>query len=608
MRPRLQFLFAKTPSTDVVVLRRLAEFYGVECESVSLSQLLAQDHLSEPSGRVVDVASFTAEPRQGDLLRQFAERDSGKNPLLVLATKADPVSSEAIRHLTGNAINGVTPISSAESVRFTEGARSLTRELSGRSFSRYAGGALHLASNPDSQITPLMTVGAGPSFVTWGDVPGLRYVWSTPAVFDVFRPLAQELDFERALDACLPFLIFLRSAFGEACWHNPDRTAGFVIDDPLLTPEYGFIHFPRLLESARTNAYHVSLAFIPWNARRTKAKNVALFQQHAAQFSLCVHGCDHNNHEYGSADYDLLLDKNRVALDRMTRQTQRLGIPYTPLAVCPQEQCSLEGWRAFADNRAFLGMVNTGCLPRNTTNTTVCAADLLLPAQDALFGFPIFKRHYPGDMAPFALSLFLGRPAILVEHHDYFRTGLVGIETFARDLRQICPNVRWPGLHDLATTAHVRRRESDQAARIRFFTTRFQFSATDENPGSFHLCKRVADPGTVQKVWVNGRAVRFGFDDDLLTFEVTARQPETFQIHVELAPVATKPVYSFGPRYQAAVALRRTLSEFRDNVLSRNPRATSLAKSVMGVFRLTGSSVRRGAQTKQATRAGVPRP
>ena len=246
MRPRLQFLFAKTPTTDGAILRRLAEFYGVECESVSLSQLLAQEHPSDPSGRVVDVASFAAEPRQGDLLRQFAERDSGKNPLLVLATKADPVSSEAIRHLTGNAINGVTPISSAASVRFTVGARSLTRELSGHSFSRHSGGALHLASNPDSQITPLMTVGAGPSFVTWGAVPGLRYVWSTPAVFDVFRPLAQELDFERALDACLPFLIFLRSAFGEACWHNPDRTAGFVIDDPLLTPEYGFIHFPRL--------------------------------------------------------------------------------------------------------------------------------------------------------------------------------------------------------------------------------------------------------------------------------------------------------------------------------------------------------------------------
>jgi len=607
MRPRLQFLFAKTPTADTVVLRRLAEFYGVECESISLSQLLSQDHRSEPSGRVVDVASFAVEPLQAELLPRFVERNTGGYPLLILATTSDAIASQAIAHLTGGAITGVTHISSAQSVGFTEGARSLTQELSGHSFSRQDASALNLASNPGALVTPLMTVGAGPAFVTWGPTTRLRFAWSTPAVFDVFRPLAQELDFERALDACLPFLIFLRSAFGEACWHNPDRTAGFVIDDPLLTPDYGFIHFPRLLESARTNAYHVSLAFIPWNARRTKAKNVALFQRHAAQFSLCVHGCDHNNNEYGSVDYDLLLDKNRVALARMTRQTQRLGLPYTPLAVCPQEQCSLEGWRAFADNRDFLGMVNTGCLPRNTTNTTVCAADLLLPAQDALFGFPIFKRYYPGELAPFALSLFLGRPAILVEHHDYFRTGLLSIETFARDLRRICPDVRWPGLHELATTAHVRRRESDQATRIRFFTTRFQFSATAGNLGHFHLCKRVADPSAVQKVWVNRTAVPFGFADDLLTFEITAPQPETFQIHVELGPVAIKPVYSFGPRYQAAVALRRGLSEIRDNVLSRNPRVMSLAKSVMGALRLTGSSVRRGRQAKQKTGANVRR-
>lgn len=604
MCAQLQFLCAKTTSRDLAILRGLAEFYGVGCQITSLDEALAQRGCT---ARVVDVSSFTEDASQLERLRELAGSDSERIPLLLLATQSDPVSSRLIGVLSAGSITGIKEGPTAETVAFTSTHRTLTRELSGHSFSRHGGGALYLASIPGAQVTPLMTVSTGPAFVTWGSAPGLRFAWSTPAVFDVFRPLAQELDFERALDACLPFLIFLRSAFGDACWHNPDRTAGFVIDDPLLTPAYGFIDFPRLLESARTNAYHVSLAFIPWNARRTKAKNVGLFQRHAAQFSLCVHGCDHNNNEYGSADYDLLLDKNRVALARMTQQTQHLGIPYTPLAVCPQEQCSLEAWRAFADNRDFLGMVNTGCLPRNIPNTRVCAADLLLPAQDALFGFPIFKRYYPGDLAPFALSLFLGRPAILVEHHDYFRHGMDGIESFARNLKEICPEIRWPGLENLATTAHVRRCASGEATRIRFFTSRFQFSSTAGDSGKFQFYKRIGDPKAVESVRVNQVTVPFSFEADLLTFEIPVGRPETFQIQIVQTPVAAKPVYSFGPRYQAGVAVRRALSEVRDNVLSRHPRATAWAKSVMGAFKQTGSSVRRGAGANRPNGTTGPR-
>src|SRR5690606_40624290 len=65
-------------------------------------------------------------------------------------------------------------------------------------------------------------------------------------------------------------LIFLRTTFGDRCWHTPNHAAALVIDDPLVSRRYGFIEFESLLESARLHSYHVSLAFIPWNHTRSE--------------------------------------------------------------------------------------------------------------------------------------------------------------------------------------------------------------------------------------------------------------------------------------------------------------------------------------------------
>ena len=46
----------------------------------------------------------------------------------------------------------------------------------------------------------------------------------------------------------VPAIFFMRVAFSDQCWHNPDPGAGIVIDDPLLKKNYGFISFPSCLD------------------------------------------------------------------------------------------------------------------------------------------------------------------------------------------------------------------------------------------------------------------------------------------------------------------------------------------------------------------------
>ena len=369
-------------------------------------------------------------------------------------------------------------------------------------------------------IDVLMTLDRSPSFVRLSVGRANMFVWCTSRVFDVHRLLASEKEFEEAADEYVPAIIFMRVAFSDQCWHNPDPGAGIVIDDPLLKKNYGFISFPQLLGSARKHGYHVTVAFIPWNHWRSRIKDVKMFREYADCFSICAHGCDHTKNEFRSADYEGLLRKNFVAWQRMKRHRKRTGLGSEPLMVCPQEQYSIEGMRAFSDSRQFLGLVNTGCMPRNLATPQICGADLLLPAQDSFFGFPVFKRHYWGEPSVFAMALFLGKPAILVEHHEFFREGPAGVEEFVARLAKLRPSLRWTSLYETVTRTHLRRRISNASREVRFFTDTFHLEHGDEQPSEYRFTRRVPKTTSVRRVTVNGCDTLFDRDNGNLTFQV----------------------------------------------------------------------------------------
>ncbi|MEO7725523.1 MAG: hypothetical protein ABIU29_12700 [Chthoniobacterales bacterium] len=407
------------------------------------------------------------------------------------------------------------------------------------------------------------------------------FVWSTTAIFDVRRPLQAETEFELACDEYIPAIIFLRAAFDDRCWHNPTAGAGMVIDDPLLKKKYGFIDFEKLLESARTHAYNVTLAFIPWNHWRSRVQEVKLFLDYSDCFSICVHGCDHTKNEYGLADYGGLLRKNFVAQERMDRHGRRTGLESEPFMVCPQEKYSLEAMEAFSDSRVFLGLACTACMPRNQASAKVSGADLLRPAQDCLFGFPVFKRHYWRDMSVFAMALFLGKPAILVEHHEFFRHGPAGAEEFVQRLAELRPDLKWRSLGETMVRTHARRLISQGGYAIRFFTDRFILEHQIEEPAEYSLARRVPEASVVERVLVRNETTPFTREKDFVRFEIHADKSETIPVQVEVAPVRPSGTYPNGIKYQTAVALRRGLSELRDNVVARNRFALKAGKRLM---------------------------
>ena len=375
--------------------------------------------------------------------------------MLLLVSHTSDASAQIVSLLTNNAIRGLAEGREVEEVSFST---ALSGELSCHSYPRKRGKAANLIPSSTDELQVIMTLGGSPTFVCVTIGKMRIFVWVTDGVFDILRPLAAEIEFEQAADRYIPAIIFLRSALGAQCWHNPSPGAGIVIDDPLLKENYGFIHFPQLLESARRHKYHITLAFIPWNHWRTREKEAQLFLNYSDCFSICAHGCDHTNHEFRATDYDELLSKNFVARERMERHGYRTGLRSEPLMVCPQEQYSLEAMRAFSDSHQFMGLICTACMPRDLASPQICGADLLLPVQDSFFGFPFLNVIIQATWQSSRWRCSWGKPAILVEHHEFFRNGGWPLEEFVGDSHELRPDLKWRVFDETVTRTHARRR------------------------------------------------------------------------------------------------------------------------------------------------------
>jgi hypothetical protein len=584
----MKILYASAVSENLRRLQSLAQCFGIKAEFIEvdadrpLTVALKQMVEHGDNGIVLDVQSLK-EKASSPMLQEVAHF-IGSQPslvLLLLVTDSDEATNQLVKTVTEHGVLSVNRVPGAGNVGFPVSGCSFSKELCSQGYERQEKGALTLSLPPNGKSAPIMELNGAPSFVFLECGQSQILVWSTTSIFDVHHLLVAEKEFEVARDEYIPGIIFVRSAFGDQCWHNPEPAAGMVIDDPLLKQKYGFINFAELLQSARAFGYHITLAFIPWNHWRSRAREIPLFLDHSDCFSVCAHGCDHTDNEYGSTDYELLLSKNFVAMERMTRHSRRTGLQSEALMVCPQEKYSMEAMGAFSDSRQFLGLICTACMPRNLASPQLSGADLLLPAQDSFFGFSVFKRHYSGNMGVFAMALFLGKPAILVEHHEFFRNGPAGLEDYVKRLKELRPDIQWRSLAETIIRTHARRRVSAGTWEVRFFTDTFKLKHHLESPVNYRLFRRLPDTTVIDRVLVDGKEVPFRRAHGFLSFETKANRRHTLYIQVGVTPIKPSKIYPSGVRYQTSVALRRALSEVRDNLVVRNRFAVSAGRLIV---------------------------
>jgi hypothetical protein len=247
---------------------------------------------------------------------------------------------------------------------------------------------------------------------------------------------------------------------------------------------------------------------------------------------------------------------------RMESHKLRSGVPFSDVMVFPQGRFSAEGIRAL-DAAGYLAAVNTHLHPA-FEEQPLTLRDIMDVAVTSYANLPLFGRHYPKDPAEFAMDLFLGKPAFVVEHHGCFRDGYEPLGSFVRQLNMLDENLEWKSLASICAQACHTRTVQEGEVEVRIFTNRFHLTNDSNSPRIFHLIRGWKWNGFDPTVEVQGAPFIHELSGGRLRITITLDPLKSADIRIRV-PVTEMECFQPTAKHNFRVLVRRVLSEFRDN-------------------------------------------
>ena len=556
-----------TPGAREECVARILAFFGVPSTTVSVGSVesVAAADKGDPFaviGSVDALAAGLASSQSGAVLRRAAA-------FYGYVGEDRHASLQAVAAVAGEGWNWAPHPAATGLVAITAKHPALTGPMSGLQAT--------VPVNPgDSVFAPsqtgawdsLMSVDGSPAFVRMilGNVP--LYLCGSASIPDIDQEVDRNYyDVKTHFLSAVPLVMFVTAVFREVAWRPNELGACLIIDDPLLKPRYGFCDFTWLRDRMRERRFATSVAFIPWNWRRTSPGSSALFRTEPDLFSVSIHGCDHIAGEFGSRSIDALDRRARLAQSRMQRHRARTAIDHDPVMVFPQGVFSSE-CPAVLKRNDFIAAVNTEISPVDEGEAATRVRDVWDIAILRYGSFAIYTRRYERHgLENFAFDLLLGKPCFIVAHHDEFRDGAARLLQLIDRLSALNCSLRWRSPKDVIHRAYrVRQQESVQ---IQMYGSEILVRNAEDRAQLYDIEKRESDHSSVTLVRQGEAALQHTYRDDRLRFrcEVAPQSESLVTIQYVKAPAVSHPRRS--AKYEVAVAARRILSEFRDEYVQK---------------------------------------
>ena len=385
----------------------------------------------------------------------------------------------------------------------------------------------------------------------------------------------------------VPFMMALRRIFGQGCFSAAKCYASLIIDDPYLRPRYGFLRHSEFLQSLKQKNYSATIAFIPWNYRRTDSRTSKLFAGNSRKLSICVHGCDHTAGEFAQHDVNTICGLLNTATRRMAQHESRFGVACEKVLVFPQGGFSEEAMIALK-RCGFCAVVNSIPVPACGSGATgLTYADFLVPAIEKYSSMPLFMRFYPDrGTCELRINSFLQKPILGVEHHGFFIDGYEKAEKWAGTVNSIRPDVTWAGLGDIVLGSNLRRTVDCSTMECRLFSHTALVENTAGDSKSFSVFKTESDPDLIESVHVNKNPVTFSRDEGRVRFRFRLEGNSRANVVLNYRPIEDAPDTPYRSMSGSVRAhVRRRLCDFRDNVLSRHQGVLKVASAVHDALR-----------------------
>ena len=313
-------------------------------------------------------------------------------------------------------------------------------------------------SGGESMFASVISAGDAPVFVRFQHNGAPVFFCTSSQMVDIDQPVGRGFyDVKDHFCSVVPLVMFIRSMFQDVGWQPQELGACLIIDDPLLKPQYGFCNFAKLRDLMRQHGFTTNIAFIPWNWRRTSSAASDFFSNESGLFSVSIHGCDHTAGEFGATSLEVLNSTAQLAQSRMRDHEARTGIQHDSIMVFPQGVFSSECPEVLKRN-GFLAAVNTEIVPVDSQNARTRIRDVWDVAIMTYGSFPIFTRRYAfHGLENFAFDLLLGKPCLIVAHHDFFKDGGAELIELIGKIGALNCSLHWRPLGEVIRRACRRR-------------------------------------------------------------------------------------------------------------------------------------------------------
>ena len=557
-------------------IARILGFFGVPWRALTTTKLLAHNGADRESSSKCRLMSTSDTLLQllNDLERdpafmQFWEEQV--HSAFVYAGDDSEILRKLIRRLTGD--NGIV-IS-----KINPGVGDLTVSDQLDDFCKVMAGVRTAASKADFDTslifnTPkestinIISLGHGGTFLKL-EYNGVPVFFSTSKeIIDIDAELtSQNFDVREHFLNAVPLVLYIKWAFSDACWNAPETNACLVIDDPVLKPTHGFVNFQELLSLMKRHKFSTNIAFIPWNWRRSAPQVVRLFKENPDNYSISVHGCDHTRAEFGSADQQRLYWKTQQALERMNRHESITGIRHDRVMVFPQGIFSQAAMSALK-RTDLIAAVNNDILSADPQRRAVILSELL---DIAVMGytFPLFSRRYPWEgIENFAFDALLGKPAIIVIHHDYCSDHCLRLITFIERLNNLKCAPTWRSLREVVRRSYRQRELSSDEMEIEMYAAELRVENRSKQPKRFLIRRRECEPSAIREICDESGPIVWNFVNGQINFEIELKSGESKMLGIRFHELAGNGCNGNNLPYRFKAMLRRYLCEIRDNYVT----------------------------------------
>lgn len=566
---------------------RLAHFFGISCEPFPLDKNV-QQHAAYIEKAVPDQGScFVVNPQvmrewTGDVLPAgLVSCLMSRFPfLLVHGLTMDPFGKDMIAALSSGRVHSVHPIADAgQPYEIASNSREVCGAFSGLSFGPInpVNDRVFSVNANDPAVRKLISIGGSP-FMAGVKQDKTEILFLAGADILDLNDEIGDASLSEYFSRFVPHAMALRYIFGEECWHSNQHHATLIIDDPLLRKNYGFLNYERLLGIMDEYNFHTSIAFIPHNCRRNSPAVTRMFRERPDRYSICFHGNDHTAGEFATKDAGLLNAMLTVAEERMDVHQKKTGIQCDKVMVFPQGNFSRDAMDVLKAHN-FSAAVNSRPYPVGD-HAGLTLTEFIEPAILKYGGFPLFLRKYVREIAlqDIAFNLFFGKPVLIVEHHDIFKDPECLTQLVSR-IHTLAPEIRWSNLRTAVENSYLSRRAPDGTIQIRAYSnagrienasdTLLRCSVEWPRPSEFPVDRVLLDGMPWPDTRIDDRGIRLSFD---LPLRESRKFSVVYRNDFGLSDANRR------VQWKAKAFLRRRLSEFRDNHLSKKPRVLALAQ------------------------------